>query len=145
MEKKQEIKSCFTDASNQADNHYRGELLEVHGLLLILQAVFMANPQVNCFNGVVSENQHLIRLFKTFYSWIHLRPNKNGFMSRGTHNTSFSQLSLVQQLNEQCNQMARTHLLWVFWLGEFIEIEPIFSRRDHLPLDQPSLTKCHCM
>ena len=55
MEKKQEIKSCFADASNQADdNYYRGEFLEVPGPLLILRAVFMANPQVNPFKGIVS-------------------------------------------------------------------------------------------
>ena len=44
---KVEVKGCMADASPQADN-YRGEFLGALGPLLILRAVFMANPQVDC-------------------------------------------------------------------------------------------------
>eukprot|EP00956_Cyclotella_meneghiniana_P012259 scaffold17423_cov52-Cyclotella_meneghiniana.AAC.3 len=136
------MRGCLVDKSHQADN-YRGEFLGALGPLLLLRAAFMANPQLDCSHarlelycdnkGVVTHGNQpnvvlkadqvqadLIRLMKTYtrlipaqLQWIHVM---HGHLDT---NTPFAQLTIIQQLNVRCNQLARWYLVRAIMTGDY--------------------------
>ena len=149
-ESKQEIKGCLVDESHQADN-YRGEFLGALGPLLLLRAAFTANPQVDCSHtrlvlycdnkGVVTHGNQvdavlkpdqvqadLIRLMRTYtrlipaqLQWIHVHGHSDA-------NTPFAQLTIIQQLNVRCDQLAKWYLVRAIRAGDYID--PTFPDED---------------
>lgn len=147
----QEVKGCLVDKSHQADN-YRGEMLGAIGSLLILRTAIEANPQADCSRvclqlhcdnkGVISHGNQLytalkvdqvqadlIRLMKTYarqllpiqVDWIHVKGHSDDTVA-------FSQLTIVQQLNVRCDQMAKSYLLRAIRNNTFIQ--PHFPGED---------------
>lgn len=145
-----EVKGCMADASPNADN-YRGEFLGALGPLLVLLAVLMANPQVHCSQvrldlhcdnkGVVTHGNQsqatikadqvqadLFRLQKIYSRVLPLHLQWHHVNGHSDDTNSFTNLSLVQQLNVRCDEMACKHLLRSIRLGTFMD--PVFSDED---------------
>jgi hypothetical protein len=150
-----EIKGCFCDDSPNGDN-YRGELLGGLGPLLLLKAAFststatgvdqatiqLSSQSLYCDNkGVISHGNEptailrskqpqadLIRLLKSYtrelpckITWIHVKGQANDQIP-------FEELSLPQQLNVRCDEIAKIKLIDAIADGSFID--PVFPFKD---------------
>ena len=150
-----EIKGCFSDDSPNGDN-YRGELLGGLGPLLLLKAALassaateidqatiqLSSQSLYCDNkGVISHGNDptatlrseqpqadLIRLLKSYtrelpckITWIHVKGHADD-------NIPFEELSLPQQLNVRCDEIAKIKLIDAIADGDFID--PTFPFED---------------
>ena len=150
-----EIKGCFCDDSPNGDN-YRGELLGGLGPLLLLKAAFstsaatgidqatvqLYSQSLHCDNkGVISHGNEptttlrseqpqadLIRLLKSYtrdlpcnITWIHVKGHSDDHIP-------FEELSLPQQLNIRCDELAKIKLIDAIAEGSYID--PVFPFED---------------
>jgi hypothetical protein len=132
-----EMKGCFVDESDNADN-YRGELLGALGPLLLIRAAAIYNGispdpenlptvkvQLHCDNkGIVGHGNNihsalkqdqkqadLIRLMKTYTRLLPVLIEWGHVHGHADRYTSFHLLTLIEQLNVLCDTLAKRTLI----------------------------------